>query len=151
VQRRDIAMELEAPALPPYGSAHGLDNSKFGPLLQFFERHQLPLDHDCHCRAWIRSRKSTQLQRLRPRHLVQPAKSTKHIDDVEGRSIWLIKINNVPVIEIDGEAFLARCDGQDSGLPAESQHLERCLKTEGFQVPIEYPPLWLHLPPLATQ
>src|SRR5258706_14231842 len=147
VQRRDVAVKLEAPALPSHRSADGLDDAELDACLQVCVRGEAPLDHDRHCGCGMRAGKLAELLNLLAGNAAEKA---EHVNQIGGGGAWLFEVDDVAVFEENGEPFLARRDTQDAALAAERQHFERGLQPKRLEVAIENPPLWLHLPPLVT-
>src|SRR5258708_29202740 len=103
VQRRDVAVKLEASALPSHRSADGLDDAELDACLQVCLRDEAPLDHDRHCGGGIRAGKLAELLDLLAGNAAEKA---EHVNQIGGGGAWLFEVDDVAGFEEESETLL---------------------------------------------
>jgi hypothetical protein len=141
LQTGNIAVELEATAFPADSPADCLNRAEFRSLLLLDGSHKSPAHHDGHDRAWARTSKLAKRTRV---ITWNASEKPEHINKIGSRCARFLKINNLTVIQKNGEALKSRSYAQDSSLATERKHLECRLKSESLQITVEYPPLRVH-------
>src|SRR5690349_18345097 len=104
-------MELETAALPADGPTDRVDDAELGAPLELRGVHHAPVHHDGHRRGWVRTRQAAQLLRLLAG---DPAEQPKHLNQFGSGRSGLFEVNDLPVLQIDGQSLIARGYGEDA-------------------------------------